>query len=78
MKTIREILGYVLGGLMFVLLVPAIMWFASLMPYPLDTNIVKIKHQIIVFLIKSYNFVSANRKRNGRSRFLQATEASIK
>ena len=32
MKTIRGILGYVLGGLIFVLLVPAIMWFASLMP----------------------------------------------
>lgn len=28
----RNILGYVLGGLMFVLFVPAIMWFASLMP----------------------------------------------
>lgn len=27
----RNILGYVLGGLMFVLFVPAIMWFASLM-----------------------------------------------
>ena len=32
MKTMRNILGYVLGGLMFVLFVPAIMWFASLMP----------------------------------------------
>lgn len=28
----RNILGYVLGGLMFVLFVPAIMWFASFMP----------------------------------------------
>lgn len=28
----RNILGYVLGGVMFVLFVPAIMWFASLMP----------------------------------------------
>lgn len=28
----RNILGYVLGGLMFVLFVPAIMWLASLMP----------------------------------------------
>ena len=32
MKTMRNILGYVLGGLLFVLLVPAVMWFASLMP----------------------------------------------
>ena len=32
MKTMRNILGYVLGGLMFVLFVPAIMWLASLMP----------------------------------------------
>ena len=29
MKILREILGYVLGGVLFVGLIPAIMWFAS-------------------------------------------------
>jgi protein-S-isoprenylcysteine O-methyltransferase Ste14 len=29
MKKLREIAGYVLGGLLFVLLIPAVMWFAS-------------------------------------------------
>ena len=32
MKKIREIAGYVLGGLLFVLLLPALMWLASGMP----------------------------------------------
>ena len=32
MKTIREIAGYVLGGVMFVVLLPTIMWLASGMP----------------------------------------------
>ena len=29
MTKLREILGYVLGGLLFVLLIPAVMWYAS-------------------------------------------------
>ena len=29
MTKLRDILGYVLGGLLFVLLIPAVMWFAS-------------------------------------------------
>ena len=32
MKTIREIAGYVLGGVMFVVMLPTIMWLASGMP----------------------------------------------
>lgn len=32
MRKLAEIFGYALGGLMFVILIPAIMWFASLMP----------------------------------------------
>ena len=32
MRKLVEIFGYALGGLMFVILIPAIMWFASLMP----------------------------------------------
>ena len=32
MRKFVEIFGYALGGLMFVILIPTIMWFASLMP----------------------------------------------
>ena len=32
MKKLRDILGYVLGGLLFVLLLPAVMWFTSGIP----------------------------------------------
>lgn len=32
MHKLKEILGYALGGLMFVLLIPALMWWASGMP----------------------------------------------
>ena len=32
MKKFREIAGYVLGGVMFVVLLPTIMWLASGMP----------------------------------------------
>ena len=32
MITIKEIAGYVLGGVMFVVLLPTIMWLASGMP----------------------------------------------
>ena len=32
MKKLRDIIGYVLGGVLFVALLPAIMWLASGMP----------------------------------------------
>lgn len=32
LKTLRETFGYALGGLLFVLLLPAILWLCSLMP----------------------------------------------
>jgi len=32
MRKLREIVGYALGGLMFVLLLPTLMWLASGMP----------------------------------------------
>ena len=32
LKTLQETFGYVLGGLLFVVLLPAILWFCSLMP----------------------------------------------
>ena len=32
MKLLREIIGYVLGGVLFVALMPTVMWLASGMP----------------------------------------------
>ena len=32
MKLLREVLGYILGGLTFVVLMPVLMWFVSGMP----------------------------------------------
>lgn len=32
MKLLKEILGYLLGGVLFVALMPTVMWFASGMP----------------------------------------------
>ena len=32
MKLLREIIGYVLGGVLFVVLMPTVMWLASGMP----------------------------------------------
>ena len=39
MKTLKEIFGYVLGGVLFVALIPSIMWFASGQPdiFPIET-----------------------------------------
>ena len=39
MKRIRDFFGYLLGGVLFVALIPTIMWLASGMPtlWPVDT-----------------------------------------
>ena len=39
MKRIRDFFGYLLGGILFVMLIPSIMWLASGMPtlWPVDT-----------------------------------------
>jgi protein-S-isoprenylcysteine O-methyltransferase Ste14 len=42
MKKLREIAGYVLGGLMFVLLIPTLMWLASGRPHLGDISVWRI------------------------------------
>ena len=39
MKRVRDFFGYLLGGILFVMLIPTIMWLASGMPtlWPVDT-----------------------------------------
>ena len=41
MKRIRDFFGYLLGGILFVALIPTIMWFASGMPALLPVSIVR-------------------------------------
>lgn len=48
MKKLREIAGYVLGGLMFVLLIPTLMWLASGRPHLGDIPVWRI---VIIVLL---------------------------
>ena len=41
MTKLREILGYVLGGMLFVLLIPAVMWFASGRPAIVHVSVLR-------------------------------------
>ena len=41
MTKLREIFGYVLGGLLFVLLIPAVMWFASGRPAIVHVSVLR-------------------------------------
>jgi protein-S-isoprenylcysteine O-methyltransferase Ste14 len=42
MRKLKELLGYALGGLMFVLFIPTLMWWASGMPNLLEVPIIRI------------------------------------
>ena len=41
MRKLKELLGYALGGLMFVLLIPTLMWWVSGMPNPLAAPVTR-------------------------------------
>ena len=51
MKKLREIAGYVLGGLMFVLLIPTVMWLVSGRPDLLAAPIWRIVIAIVLALV---------------------------
>ena len=51
MRKLREILGYALGGLMFVLLIPTLMWLASGMPNLLDVPIARMVIAIVLAVL---------------------------
>lgn len=51
MKKLREITGYVLGGLMFVLLIPTLMWLVSGRPDLLTVPIWRIVIAIVLALV---------------------------
>ena len=51
MRKLREILGYTIGGLMFVLLIPAIMWLVSGRPDPLAVPLLRLVAAVAVALL---------------------------
>ena len=51
MKKLKEIAGYALGGLMFVLLIPTLMWWVSGMPYLLDVPVARMAIAIVLAVL---------------------------
>ena len=51
MRKLKELLGYALGGLMFVLLIPALMWWASGMPNLLAAPIARMVIVIVLAVL---------------------------
>jgi len=50
MTKLREILGYVLGGMLFVLLIPAVMWFASGRPAIAHVGVLRASVAVLMML----------------------------
>ena len=51
MRKLREILGYALGGLMFVLLIPTLMWWVSGMPNLLAAPIARMVIALVLAVL---------------------------
>ena len=51
MQKLKEILGYALGGLMFVLLIPTLMWWVSGLPYLLDVPVARMAIVIVLAVL---------------------------
>ena len=51
MKKLRELFGYALGGLMFVLLIPTLMWWVSGMPNLLTVPAARIAIALVLALL---------------------------
>ena len=69
MKKLREIAGYVLGGLMFVLLIPTLMWLASGRPNLGDIPVWRIVIAVVIAVLgialSVWSIVYMRRKGNG-------------
>ena len=69
MKILREIIGYLLGGIMFVGLIPCIMWLVSDRPqlFPVDILrfIIGITLSVIGLAMSVWSIVYMRRKGNG-------------
>ena len=51
MKNLKEIVGYTLGGLLFVLIIPTLMWLASRMPDLLATPVTRMVIGIVLAVL---------------------------
>ena len=51
MKKQKELLGYALGGLLFVLIIPTLMWLASRTPNPLDAPLSRLIVAIVLAVL---------------------------
>ena len=51
MRSLKEIFGYALGGLMFVMLIPTLMWWASGMPRMLEVPIWRLVIAVVLALL---------------------------
>ena len=69
MKKLREIAGYVLGGLMFVLLIPTLMWLASGRPnlgdIPVWRIVIAVVLAVLGIALSVWSIVYMRRKGNG-------------
>ena len=69
MKKQKELLGYALGGLLFVLIIPTLMWLASRMPNPLDAPlarpIVAIVLAVLGLSLSIWSIIYMRRKGDG-------------
>ena len=69
MKKLREIAGYVLGGLMFVLLIPTVMWLASGRPdfgdIPVWRIVIAVVLAVLGIALSVWSIVYMRRKGDG-------------
>lgn len=69
MKKMREIAGYVLGGLMFVLLIPTLMWLASGRPnlgeIPVWRIVIAVVIAVVGIALSVWSIVYMRRKGDG-------------
>ena len=69
MRKLKEILGYALGGLMFVLLIPTLMWWASGMPDLLAAPVARIVIALVLAVfglsLSVWSIVYMRRKGDG-------------
>ena len=69
MQKVREIVGYALGGTMFVLLIPTLMWWVSGMPdfetIPVLRKVMAIVFAVLGLSLSVWSIVYMRRKGDG-------------
>ena len=69
MRKLKELLGYALGGLMFVLLIPTLMWWVSGMPNllaaPMARRVIALVLAVLGLSLSVWSIVYMRRKGDG-------------